>query len=129
MGYVLLAAAVVVAAGVLHQVYDLRHRLGRSEILLRESREALERLRAQVEKDVFALKCTLDQRAGKTIFTPETPVRDALRFHPKAERLFAKHRPAGIIRIDWEGSETIGEACRMYGIDQEALLRDLNALR
>lgn len=126
---VLAAVFLLLLAWTIRRLLLLRAEAAETALLLRDAREGLERLRAQAERDALVLRNELGRRAGETIFRPETPVRDAFRAHPRAERAFVANRRSGIIRIEWRGDETIAEACRLYDIDEVKLLRDLNALR
>ncbi len=56
-----------------------------------------------------------------------TPIIEALRSHPEARRIFAKHG-MGCIGCMGSLTETIENGAKMHDIDIEALLAELNAL-
>jgi hybrid cluster-associated redox disulfide protein len=61
------------------------------------------------------------------MITKNTSIIEALRYHPMASEIFAKH---GMACIGCMGSvtETIENGAKMHGIDIEALVKELNAL-
>jgi hybrid cluster-associated redox disulfide protein len=61
------------------------------------------------------------------MFTRSTPIIEALRSHPKAREIFAKHG-MGCIGCMGSMTETIENGATMHDIDVEALLAELNQL-
>ncbi|WP_371370942.1 DUF1858 domain-containing protein [Sporomusa aerivorans] len=61
------------------------------------------------------------------MFNKSTPIIEALRAHPEARKVFAKHG-MGCIGCMGSLTETIENGARMHDIDVEALLTELNAL-
>ena len=104
--------------------------------LLDAPKEALARTRA--EKEELELRV---QAAGRTLraqgeeirlwnrpFEPDMSIHQAWLRHPAAREVFARyHLPACdqcAVRFD----ESVAEAASAYGLDAEALIRDLNGL-
>ncbi len=56
-----------------------------------------------------------------------TPIIEALKSHPEAKRIFAKHG-MGCIGCMGSLTETIENGAKMHDIDVEALLEELNDL-
>lgn len=61
------------------------------------------------------------------MFNKSTPIIEALRAHPEARNIFAKHG-MGCIGCMGSLTETIENSAKMHDIDVEALLTELNAL-
>ncbi|SMC55837.1 DUF1858 domain-containing protein [Sporomusa malonica] len=61
------------------------------------------------------------------MISKSTPIIEALRSHPRAREIFAKHG-MGCIGCMGSLTETIENGASMHDIDVEALLAELNAL-
>ena len=62
------------------------------------------------------------------MLTKETPLIEALRFHPLTREVFQKYGMSCIGCLD-STVETIENAAKMHDIDVEMLLKELNALK
>jgi len=67
-----------------------------------------------------------DMTGGKMI-SEKTTIEEVLTMYPEANKIFLKY---GLDCIGCQVAEfeSIGHACRVYGIDLEALLEDLNEM-
>lgn len=61
------------------------------------------------------------------MFTKSTPIIEALRSHPQAREIFAKHG-MGCIGCMGSMTETIENGANMHDIDVDSLLLELNNL-
>ena len=61
------------------------------------------------------------------MLTKDTPIIVALRCHPSARDVFARHGMA-CVGCMASATETLESAARAHGIDVHAMLRELNAL-
>lgn len=66
-------------------------------------------------------------KGGLTMFTKSTPIIEALRSHPQAREIFAKHG-MGCIGCMGSMTETIENGATMHDIDVDSLLLELNNL-
>lgn len=62
------------------------------------------------------------------MISKSTPIIEALRSHPRAREIFAKHG-MGCIGCMGSLTETVENGASMHDIDVEALLAELNALK
>ena len=65
---------------------------------------------------------------GRSMFTPETIVADALETHPKVRWIFAAYHLGHCAGCGMAGDETLGQVAEGYRIPLDAFLRDLNSL-
>lgn len=61
-------------------------------------------------------------------FAAEMSIQQALTRHPGALQVFARHHLPGCDGCAVRFDETVGEAAAAYGLDLDALIRDLDAL-
>jgi hybrid cluster-associated redox disulfide protein len=122
------ALALVVAYLAVRRAAALNQRLGSVDSSLISLRAEMTEVRSRLEAQLLELRLDLRRQAGDLKFEPAMTIAEALQVHPRVAEVLAEFQLGGCSNCAVSDVDTIQGACQTYGIDQNALMRALNAL-
>ena len=122
------ALALIVAYLAVRRAAALDQRLGSVDSSLIGLRAEMTDVKDKLEAQILDLRFDLRRQAGDLRFEPAMTIAEALQVHPRVAEVLAEFRLGGCSNCAVSDVDTIQGACQTYGIDQNALMRALNAL-
>ena len=109
-------------------LFQTKSQLNHLRMLLQESSEATTRLVEQTGRDLFIIRNTIKRMKNEKVFTGEMTMREVLDADQRVRKYIARHRKSGIIRMEFDLDKTLQETAKIYDLDLQPLLDDLNKL-
>ncbi len=128
IGLVVAVVALVVAYVAVRRAGALDQRVSRIVGDLAGVRSDLDESRRQLDSRLADLCLQLRRQAGQLRFEPGMTIAEAMQVHPRVAEVLAAFHLSGCSECAVSDVDTIEGACQTYGVDQDALLRALNAL-
>lgn len=105
----------------------LQRRLDRYNKALFDANDEIRRLREEMSEGMARLHVEM-MTGARAAFRPQMTVREAQMLHGQAEQVLAGFHLGGCSHCAVEPDETLAEICAEHGVDEAALLMNLNAL-
>lgn len=105
-----------------------QRRLDRYNKALFEANDEIRRLREEMAEGLARLRVEMMTGSGELRFRPDMTVREAQMLHGQAEEVLAGFHLGGCSHCAVEPGDTLAQVCAMHGVDEQALLANLNAL-